>query len=77
MTGFSSVIPFTIPYTSGLGTGNLIAEITKDSVIQDQKIVNFTVFEEITVLIDFSSEILSPNESVDILIYTYQLIRCR
>ena len=72
MTGFSSVIPFTIPYTSGLGTGNLIAEITKDSVIQDQKVVNFTVFEEITVLIDFSSEILSPNESVDILIYTYQ-----
>ena len=72
LTGFSSVIPFTIPYTSGLGTGNLIAEITKDSVIQDQKVVNFTVFEEITVLIDFSSEILSPNESVDILIYTYQ-----
>ena len=72
LTSFSTIVPFTIPYTSGLGTGDLIAEITKNSVIQDQKIVNFTVFEELTALISFSSEILSPNESVEILVYTYQ-----
>jgi len=69
---FISTVPFSIPHDQPLGNGLLIAELSKDSVIQDVKQLNFTVFDELAVSLSFSSEILVPNQSVDILVYTYQ-----
>ena len=72
LTDFISTVPFSIPHNQPLGTGTLIAEITRNGTIQDQKSVAFTAFDELAVSISFSSEILIPNESVDLLVYTYR-----
>ena len=72
LTNFISIVSFSIPYDQPLGNGILVAEISRNSVILDHQELNFEVFDELAVSISFSSDILIPNESVDLLVYTYR-----
>ncbi|MHA2101668.1 MAG: hypothetical protein ACW99A_23710, partial [Candidatus Kariarchaeaceae archaeon] len=72
ITGFISTIPISIPYDHPLGTGELIAEIKKESLIISEHRLPFTVFDELATSLSFSTEILLPNQSVEILVYTYR-----
>jgi hypothetical protein len=72
LSEFQTLISISIPYDHPLGSGELVALIQKESTIISEDRLPFLIFDELSASLIFSTEILLPNQSIELLAYTYR-----